>query len=411
MRKIFYLILIILIGAPAAHGAAKKKAPEPDEVLANARQAYLDYDVEQARTLFDEYAALMKKKKKELPPEVEDEISRVVLMENMLSRVEKVAVVDSLVVDADSFFLRYGLSSEAGRLVPGEVVRMPEVEVAFVPQNNSEILYAEPDSTGMFILMGAGVLDDGTVDRPLPLRGDNLGGGGNAEYPFLMADGMTLYFANDGEGSIGGYDIFLTLRDSDGEYLQPQNIGMPYNSPYDDYMLAIDEATGAGWWATDRNQIPGMVTIYVFEPADTRINVDSDNDALVSLAKLDNLDLAMAGVDTAAAKKRIDAARRRQTPAAASAPDFELPIGSNSRIYTSLADFRSPRARQAMAQAIDARVEASRIEARLADLRSQWAAGNHNSGITILNLEQQLADARQRMTDATNRAISEELNY
>lgn len=29
-------------------------------------------------------------------------------------------------------------------------------------------------------------------------------------YPFFLNDGVTLYFASNGEGSIGGYDIFIT---------------------------------------------------------------------------------------------------------------------------------------------------------------------------------------------------------
>jgi len=28
-------------------------------------------------------------------------------------------------------------------------------------------------------------------------------------YPFLMADGVSLYFAADGEESLGGLDIFI----------------------------------------------------------------------------------------------------------------------------------------------------------------------------------------------------------
>ncbi len=62
------------------------------------------------------------------------------------------------------------------------------------------------------------------------------------QLPFFMSDGVTLYYANDGDESIGGYDIFISRKGEDG-FLQPQNIGMPYNSPYDDYMLAIDEVT------------------------------------------------------------------------------------------------------------------------------------------------------------------------
>lgn len=195
-----------------------------------AEIATADYDPEAAREYYDRYEALMRRNRKEVPEDIDDKLSRLIIMENMLSRVEKIEVIDSLVVDADGFFSHYRLSPEAGRLVPGEMVHLPDAEVAFVPQNNSEILYSEADSLGNFVLMGADILDDGSVDHPAPLEGENLAGGGNAEYPFLMSDGLTLYFANDGEGSLGGYDIFLTRRSDDG-FLQPQNIGMPYNSP------------------------------------------------------------------------------------------------------------------------------------------------------------------------------------
>ena len=101
----------------------------------------------------------------------------------------------------------------------------------------------------------------------------------------MMQDGMTIYYANNGTSSLGGYDIFISRKD-DNEYYKPQNIGMPYNSPYDDYMLAIDETTGVGWWATDRNQLGDSITIYKFIPQDMRINYDVDTIDLVKFARI-----------------------------------------------------------------------------------------------------------------------------
>lgn len=405
-RFIAYILMVLAVGTAFS---AVKKNTDPNVALEKARAAFSEYDPETAREMYDEYAALLKKKKQSVPEDVEAEIARLVLMENMLSRVERITIIDSLVVDADGFFRHYKLSPEAGRLVGGEAVRMADVEVAFIPQNNTEFLYAEPDSDGNFVLMGADILDDGMVDRPAPLRGEDLAGGGNAEYPFLMSDGMTLYFANDGEESLGGYDIFLTRRNDDGTYLQPQNIGMPYNSPYDDYMLAIDESTGAGWWATDRNQIPEKLTIYVFVPSDTRVNVDEDDPNLVALARIDDISLTQQVKRLDQVKAKIDAIDISGTNGPKDIPTFELAVGKADRIYHSLDDFHSKSARQAMVLALNARTEVQRTEARLTELREQWRNGNQSHGITILNLEQQLAEARERMKKATNRAIEEEL--
>jgi len=94
----------------------------------------------------------------------------------------------------------------------------------------------------------------------------------NENYPFLMLDGVTLYFASDGENSIGGYDIFITKYASGSQdFLVPENIGMPFNSPANDYMMVIDEQQRIGWFATDRNQPAGKVMIYKFIPNETKI--------------------------------------------------------------------------------------------------------------------------------------------
>lgn len=429
MRKLILYIFLVLstsaIAGPVEEAQAlyesgdyaaaiaklqKAKARYPEANLILARIAMEQYRPSDAREAFDAYATALRKKKKSVPEEVEAEMSQSVMMENMLSRVEKIAVIDSMVVDADQFFKAYRISPEAGRLVEGEMVHLPDVEMAFVPQNNTQILYSEPDSLGNFTLMGADILDDGSVDHPMPLPGDNLNGGGNAEYSFLLSDGLTLYYANDGEESLGGYDIFLTRRNDDGDFLQPQNIGMPYNSPYDDYLLAIDETTGLGWWATDRNRIPGKVTIYVFVPSDTRVNVPSDDPNLTALALMSDIALTrQEGVayPSVPAPNQFAASTGDKRPAKDS---FALPISSTTKIYHKITDFRNAEARRAIGQAINARAQVSSIESRLTSLREAYGKGDRSKAFEIQNLEQELESARRDLRNYTNRAISLETN-
>lgn len=410
MRQL--LIYIICLSSFGTSFAATKKTADPEEVLAKAREAFANYNPVEARELYDEYISIFTKKKKTPDVDIEGELSRLVLMENMLSRVENITVVDSMIVDADGFFKHYRLSPESGRILPGEILRMKDVELAFVPQNNTEFFYADSDSAGYFRLMKGDILDDGTVEKPMPLEGEYSYPESNSEYPFMLTDGMTLYFANDSEESLGGYDIFLTRRDDDGSFLQSQNIGMPYNSPYDDYLMAIDEVTGIGWWATDRNLIPGKLTIYMFEVPETRTNVDSDNEHLVSLARLDSIELTQKGKDITAAKARLkdlDTKVNRDSKNPTNA--FRLVVGNTGRVYEKISDFRSPQARKSMALALDAKMEAARTEERLAELRKQWRQGNKSVEVTIINLEQTLADARRRKQNLTNQAISQEVEY
>ena len=91
-----------------------------------------------------------------------------------------------------------------------------------------------------------------------------------------MADGVTIYFASNGENSIGGYDIFMSRFNGD-DYSKPLNIGMPFNSPDNDYMLVIDEMAGIGWFATDRRQHPDTVVVYEFVPNEKRLPLKTED--------------------------------------------------------------------------------------------------------------------------------------
>lgn len=397
------LSILIGVAALAAWGARPARMTAADH-LELARQYAAEYRPEEAREQYDNYERLMRRARKQVPEEIEAERSALVTMENMLERVESIVVFDSLTVDSATFFTHYRLSPEAGRIVTGAMARIPEAPMAFVPQSNTEILYSLPDSTGGHRLYGADILDDGTLDRPRPLDVEN--GGGSACFPFLMSDGVTLYYAHNGEGSLGGYDIFMTRRTDDG-FLQPQNVGMPYNSPANDYMLAIDETSGAGWWASDRAAAPGTVTIYVFRPAQTRVNVNPDAPDLTALARLSDISLTHEpGADYSALRDRIRSAGPARNERTNARESFNIAVGN--RTFRSLDDFSSSEARKAMARAVNARAAIASIESKLAALREKYRGGDHSGEASILNLEQQLADERLNYREAVNEAINME---
>ncbi|HWR75352.1 MAG TPA: hypothetical protein VN276_06920 [Bacteroidales bacterium] len=66
----------------------------------------------------------------------------------------------------------------------------------------------------------------------------NLGAVINTEYneetPFLANNDRTLFFSSRGHFNIGGYDIFRSDLDEKGEWGQPVNIGYPVNTTDDD---------------------------------------------------------------------------------------------------------------------------------------------------------------------------------
>ena len=79
------------------------------------------------------------------------------------------------------------------------------------------------------------MLDVWSLGKPLP---GCINASGNANYPYVLSDGVTIYYASDGDGSMGGYDIFVTRYNTNTDtYLVPENVGMPFNSPYNDYRI------------------------------------------------------------------------------------------------------------------------------------------------------------------------------
>jgi len=64
--------------------------------------------------------------------------------------------------------------------------------------------------------------------------GDKINSPYNEETPFISEDGKTLYFSSYGHFNIGGYDIFYATRFDNGEWSSPLNMGFPINTPDDD---------------------------------------------------------------------------------------------------------------------------------------------------------------------------------
>lgn len=58
---------------------------------------------------------------------------------------------------------------------------------------------------------------------------------GNDESPFVLPGGNVMYFASNGRvGSLGGFDLYVSTRDTNGAWGGPVSLGSAYNSSDDD---------------------------------------------------------------------------------------------------------------------------------------------------------------------------------
>lgn len=379
-----------------------------DAKVAMAEVCFLEYDFDGADEWLDKYATAQKRARKPESDEAERLRSRIETGRAMLDRVEKIVIIDSIAVPRDDFFKAYRLASSAGRFADAgslpQGTEAAEPTTVYITEGANSMIWAAPDENENFVLMQSSMLADGSWEQPQPL-GNQLGEGGDANFPFLMSDGVTLYFANDGENSLGGYDIFIS-RNNGEKYLQPQNIGMPYNSPFDDYLLAIDEDTGIGWWATDRNQLGDSVTIYRFIPQELRINYPVDAENLPQLARVRSYRSTWAdGEDYSELNRRVDALRPAR---AARKVDFRFALPDGS-VRTSIDSFHSAQARSLMGDYLAELHRLQATESTLATLRRQYADGATSAAADIKTAEKSAEAARARLLELRNLIVNAEM--
>lgn len=360
-------------------------------------QAYGDsYRFEDAVNCFEEYITELNKRKKPTE-EAEALLEKNKADLRMLKGVEEVCIIDSFVVDKNNFLTAYKISEESGKLLTFNDFFHTEGEhlgTVYETEIGNKVYYSELGEKGNLDILSKNRLADGWSNgRPLP---GNINESGNANYPYVLSDGLTIYYATDGEG-LGGYDIFVTRYNTNTDsYLTPENVGMPFNSPYNDYMYVIDEYNNLGWFASDRFQPEGKVCIYVFVPNASKrtYNYEAmDTQQMIRLAQIHSLQETWKDLNEVnEARIRLKEAVNRK-PQEHRTRDFSFVIDDNTTYYQ-LNDFKSPKAKQLFQRYQQLGKDYSRQEEKLESQRVQYAQadqqGKNKMTPAILDLEKRV---------------------
>lgn len=311
----------------------------------------------------------------------EEKILRTKELLRMLKTTEQVCVIDSFVVNKERFLEAYRCGRDAGRI---ELVsKYFGVEDAggtlTETERGTDIYFSQPVMEDSVAKMKIFHSSKNGREWSKAARITGFDTGGNENYPFMSADGTTFYFASDGEGSIGGYDIFVTRYNSErGCFLLPNNVGMPFNSEANDYMMAVNEIANLGWFATDRRMPQGMVCVYVFVPNSVRSVYDFENeeyDRMVALSQLTSI------AETQTDEDVVRNARRQLTMLLYEQKDEKergdfLFVLDDMTDYVRLSDFRSSEARKLFEQWRQQSVVHEKNKQLLEKKREQYAAAN-----------------------------------
>ncbi len=105
---------------------------------------------------------------------------------------------------------------------------------------------------------------DTTWSKPKNL-GKNINTRWNENTPFLTPDGKRLFFSSEGHAGMGGYDIYYSEKDENGEWTEPINIGYPINTTDDDIFFVPFENGSFAYSSQFSTQGFGGQDIYYYQ--------------------------------------------------------------------------------------------------------------------------------------------------
>ena len=331
------------------------------------------------------------------------------LFATMLPNTDKLLVVDSMVVDKESFLKHLDLQNENG------YVGIENDNAWFINALKNKKIYASGDSlSGRKLILAYYVNSKWEDRRPISELNTLFS---DINFPFLMPDATTLFFSAKGHNSIGGFDIYTTRLDIDnGGFYIPDNYGLPYNSTANDYFLAIDERNNLGWLVSDRYQPEDKVCIYIFVPNKNRVKLAQegfDNNTIKKLAQLNSIQDTWNFGNKQEALRNLERIRNQRNIGNKDRESVLFIVNDKIK-YTSLSQFKSNKSKQLFAKLEDNKQLVAKQKTELENLRIQYKQANKAKQSSlkqdILFIEKQLMKYQLEQKEFEQKLRELELN-
>lgn len=319
--------------------------------------------VEEAIEAYNTYLSTLKEPN-EREPHIAQQIAKAEKLQRYLRRTERIQVIDSVEVALDSMLMVCTLSAEAGTLKLDSLYST----VYTNQRGDRQVRTAMVDSARVLIASHM-LLDQWTQPDTLP---ENINFTNDQCSPYVLNDGITLYFAAKDSNGLGGLDIYVSRYNMATEnYTNPENLGFPYNSTANEYLFVLDEMRQIGYLATDRFAAEGRVHVYSFSiPQQKRYWRNISIDSLVAYARLEAFELVQA--DSLLSIEHVKMAENTDEIG-----DFCLII-NDSVVYHALSDFRQSAAKEQYQEWQKANKQYLSEQQQLANLRQQYAVAEED---------------------------------
>ena len=409
MKLIFFFVSIVAFVNMNLQGQTLEEA---NQLLAGKKYneaAAMYYQLYLFNKAADAYQAQMDNLVKNKKPLEADSIKPLLMQAEkaarMVSRCENIQIIDSLIIEKNDFLNAYLFGEETGTLekAAGTVI--------YENQLKDRRYFGKKDENGYFRLnTQLKIQDNWSEEKRLNLPSDTTA---DDNFPFVMPDGLTIYYASTGNGSIGGYDIFVSRYNLNNDtYLAPNQMGMPFNSIYNDYLLVIDEVNDIGYFATDRFQPEGKVAIYTFLPNSEFVPFETeDEQALIDRARITSIrDTWLPNVNYRNPLEKLQATIEKERHKVKK--DFTFIVNDNIVYYT-LANFESDAAKNSFLQSKELQQKIQDLENRLDAQRMEFANGNSEKKQSLRSpilaneqrLETMYKDYKKALIDTRNLEI------
>lgn len=319
---------------------------------------------------------------------------------------DRLLVIDTVVVDKKSFLQAYNITDDLGKVTMSEDGTYTE----FLTQRGN-ILYSVDNVNGRLQLCTYYMENGKRTEKSLV---EGLGVSGDMNYPFLMPDGSTLYFAARAFDGLGNYDLYVTRYDyEDNRYYKAESLGFPYNSYANDYMMVINEEKNLGWFASDRYQPADKVCIYIFIPNSSRHPYDYENEdknKVITAAKLRPITGTWTKANSAERQQALQTLdNMKKSSRKQRAYDFTLVI-NDQKTYHYYSDFRSAAARKQCELWQNKLAQLEDLSKNLEKQRATYHR-NHNAYVKsqVLQLEQQYEQLLHETSEAEKQTRKLEL--
>lgn len=314
--------------------------------------------------------------------------------ESLLPSTARIMFIDSIVVNKEDMARHIALSSSCGNI---QITKKDSIlNYSYTNEFGNKRFLSIADTKGIHNLYVQDKLGrNWSEPEKVELNGDFT----DIICPYVMPDGITLYFAaRNGEDNIGKHDIFYTVYDSDSRsFYRPQSLGLPFNSFEEDCYYVIDDFSNLGYLTTTRGQQEGKACIYTFVPTESRETYNQDD---IPENKMKRLAMIASIAETQTDKEALAQAKRRYQAvltnsfASNDTSDRIHFVINGKTTYKSLSQFKSETNREKYVDYSAKMKLLKEKEQQLADMRRKYHSGNRTLADDIAVFETEIQQER-----------------